>query len=391
LLAFDPSSMSNPAPTVRGAPKFVDAPLPPEVDRAHHEPDPLIGFVVAGRYRITKLLGRGGMGVVYEVEHVELGKVMAMKLLSGELAKRPEVARRFAQEALLASQLSDPHSVQVFDYGVSDGLAWLVMQRIAGRTLARVLRDEGPLGAERVARLVVGITSSLAEAHERGIVHRDIKPGNVMVTSGVAAGEQAIVLDFGLAKLKSAGPSDLSGRGMVVGTPSYMPPEQVRAEPLDGRADLYALGAVMYRALTGVAPFEGKTSADVCVRQVRELPIPPHVRAPHLGIPLALSWVVMRALEKRPEDRFQSAQEMRAAVLEALGWLEPDPALDAEDGGDNLTILLVRRDDTTRVELERYERRLSRARILGRALSALFATVALAAAFLLGMLVYRLG
>ncbi|RYE89049.1 MAG: serine/threonine protein kinase [Myxococcales bacterium] len=329
-------------------------------------------------------LGRGGMGVVYKVEHLRLGKLVAMKLLAGELSRRPEVARRFEREASLAARLSHPSTVQVFDYGVSDGLTWLVMELVPGRDLSQVLRREGPLPAERAVRLAAQVCSSLAEAHALGIVHRDIKPGNVMVGQAPGGGEVAKVLDFGLAKLRQ-GPegNNISGRDVLLGTPAYMAPEQIDGRQVDARTDVYALGAMLYRMLTGEPVFHGRFGLwETLARHLVEAPDPMRRRVPHLDIPARLDAVVLRALAKKPDQRFQSVLELREALREAVA----DAGDDDEPARPSVPMLLVPSGHATRDEVASYERRLRRQVSLSRALVAAVLLGTAAALAALGVL-----
>ncbi len=299
-------------------------------------PDPLIGRVVADRYRIVGHLGRGGMGVVYKVEHLRIGKLMAMTLLSGELSRNKEVVRRFKREALAASRLTSINTVQVWDFGHSDGLTYLVMELVAGEDLGRILKREGPMPFKRVAQIAVQVCNSMIEAHDRGIVHRDIKPENILLVhpGGKAPdpsqhksdGVQDLVkvLDFGLAKLhddERPHTNEVTTTGAIVGTPFYMSPEQIRGEPVDGRADLYALGAVMSRAITGVPPFTAATPMAVLTQHLTEELVPPHERAPELAIPREASDIIARAMAKDRDARFASAAELREALIQYLAGL----------------------------------------------------------------------
>jgi eukaryotic-like serine/threonine-protein kinase len=340
--------------------------------------DPLIGVVVAGRYRIVELLGRGGMGIVYKVEHTSIGKLLAMKLLTGELSRNSEVVRRFKQEALTASKLSSPNTVQVFDYGVSDGLTYLVMELVTGDDLGRVLKLTGALEVGLAGRLLVQIANSLAEAHHHGIVHRDIKPENVMLIRARDGSELAKVLDFGLAKLRESSElNELTSQGAIVGTPYFMSPEQIRGEAVDPRSDIYSLGALAYRALTGHYPFHGPSPMSVFAKHLTEDPVPPHEVAP--SVPVAVSEVVMRALAKEPSDRYQRVEDFQAAIVGALSEL-------GESGIDRLLDSgALRRLGTaearagvveplaiaTRDQVEAYERKLRRQRVGGTALGLL--------------------
>ena len=285
----------------------------------NNAPDPLIGLIVAERYRILDLLGRGGMGVVYRVEHVRIGKLLAMKLLAGELSRNPEAVRRFKHEAQTASKLSSPNTVQVFDFGAADGLTYLVMELVGGEDLGTVLRAELAIDPRRLCKIVLQIGNSLAEAHNHGIVHRDVKPENVMLVRGKEGQEVVKVFDFGLAKLRAAAEAPaMTTPGLIMGTPYFMAPEQIRGESVDARTDIYALGAVMYRALAGVYPFDGPSPIAVCAKHLTEEPPPLSRAAPQIAFPKGLADVVMKALEKDPEKRFQVVDDLQAAVAEVL-------------------------------------------------------------------------
>jgi serine/threonine-protein kinase len=352
--------------------------------------DPLIGVVVAERYRILEPLGRGGMGIVYKVEHTRIGKLLAMKLLTGELSRNPEVVRRFKHEALTSSKLSSPNTVQVFDFGVSDGLTYLVMELVAGEDLGRALRSLGPIPFGRLGRILVQVCSSLAEAHQKGIVHRDVKPENVMLLRARDGTDLAKVLDFGLAKLREGSDlNDVTSQGAIVGTPYFMAPEQVRGEAVDARTDIYAVGGLMYRALTGHYPFNGPTPMAVFTKHLTELPVPPSARAPEQGIPEGASRIVMKALAKSPGDRYQRIEDLQAALVDEIRALgeSVDTLLDsgavrklAKGSGHVVEAAVtgvaeVPVEIATRDEVEAYERKLRRNRYgaLGLAVAVLFA------------------
>jgi len=366
----------------RAAPRSAETPSVAGVD-------PLLGMIVADRYRIVEAIGRGGMGSVYKVQHTRIGKLLAMKLLSGEMARRPEVARRFKREALAVSKLQSPNTVQVFDFGVSDGLTYLVMELVDGETLGRVLRTGGPMPFLRLGRILVQVCDALAEAHQKGVVHRDIKPENIMLVtgpSGAASGDADVakVLDFGLAKLREApGLNDVTCQGTIMGTPNYMAPEQIRGEEVDCRTDVYSVGVLMYRLLTGCFPFSADSQVEVLAKHLYERPIPPAERAPGLAIPLGASRLVMRALRKDPRDRFQRAEDLRALLVEELRAADPARG-DRLSGPRALREARAGAALATRDEVDAYERGLRRTRY-GVAVAA--ATVALAAAGGLRLLV----
>ncbi|HEY6476552.1 MAG TPA: serine/threonine-protein kinase, partial [Polyangia bacterium] len=286
------------------------------------EADAWLGRVIDGRYRVVARLGAGGMGVVYRVEHLHLGKTAAMKVLAPEGAARPEMVRRFRNEAQAVSSLDHPNIVQTFDFGQADGALYLVMEYINGEDLSALIRREGPWTFARAARLFVQVCSGLVDAHEMGIVHRDLKPENLMVVRRRDGAEHVKVLDFGLAKLRERATDPaaaaLSSGGQVIGTPYYMAPEQVRGEPLDARADLYSVGATLYRVLTGVPPFDAPSPMSVLAKHLTDEVIPPRTRAPDRALPPEADRIVLRAMAKAPADRNSSALEMREDLERAL-------------------------------------------------------------------------
>jgi serine/threonine-protein kinase len=266
---------------------------------------------------------------------------------------------RFKREALMASRLSHPNTVQVFDFGDADGLAYLAMEYVKGENLGAMVDRLGPLGAERTARIVIQICSSLAEAHEKGIVHRDLKPENIMVVKTPGGDDLAKVLDFGLAKLRESSElSEVTLNGAIVGTPYYMAPEQIRGEAVGPPADVYALGALLYSCLTGTVVFDAQTPMGVLTRHLVEEPQPPSVRAPEAGLSKGFDRLVLSALAKDPSRRFPSVNALQQALVEELqGQSGVDVLLDR----DRLeTLVGAGGDAATRNEFERYERKLRR-------------------------------
>jgi len=298
-------------------------------------------------YRIDRRLGEGGMGVLYAAEDVRLGRRVAVKFLRDEAGRDPAALERFRREARAASALSNPHICTVHDVGLEDGRPFIVMELLEGTTLADRLR-EGPLPLRELLDLAVQLADALAAAHAKGIVHRDIKPGNVFLTdSGLLK-----VLDFGVAKfqgepsgqttsvkglqaalLEDGGRAPTSA-GLVIGTVRYMSPEQARGREIDARSDVFALGAVLYEMATGRAPFAGGSANEVIDAVVNHTPLPPsRLRS---DLPRELDAVVLRALEKHREDRYQSAAEALASLraLQAGGWdPEAQHAAPTRDGG----------------------------------------------------------
>jgi serine/threonine-protein kinase len=278
----------------------------------------MLGMVVADRYKLIAHLGDGGMGSVYKAEHIRMGKALAVKVLRGDFARDPAAVERFRSEARIVSRLSHPHTIAVFDFGEIEALGgfYLAMEYVPGHDLATILRQEGAFHESRVADIAQQILGSLAEAHEAGIVHRDMKPGNVMLMQTRPGEDFAKVLDFGIAKLRDEVAVAQTSAGSIVGTPSYLAPEQARGDPLDARADLYAVGCLLYELLAGQPPFAGRNPMAVVNAHLHEQPPPLAQAAP--GISHRVADIVHRALEKRPQDRFGSADEMRDAIL-ALG------------------------------------------------------------------------
>ncbi|MBK9515995.1 MAG: protein kinase [Anaeromyxobacter sp.] len=327
----------------------------------------LLGAVVADRYRLLSLLGEGGMGAVYKAEHIRMGKVLALKLLRGAFARDEGAVARFRSEAQIVSRLSHPHTIAVFDFGElpgGDGF-YLAMEYVPGRDLATVLHEQGALPEARVVALGQQVLGSLAEAHDAGVVHRDIKPANVMLLATRAGEDFVKVLDFGIAKLRDD-PAALSttSAGAIIGTPSYLSPEQARGEPLDGRADLYSVGALLYELVSGRPPFHGMSPLAMVSAHLRDPPRPLDQVAP--GVSEGLAAVIHRALEKRPADRFASADEMRAALTAvastAPGGRPPTPRPPTGGGAAATTggLALASREDFEAFEREVIRLRRSR-------------------------------
>jgi serine/threonine protein kinase len=353
------------------------APSQQSPSRASVMADPLVGRIVADRYRIVSLLGRGGMGVVYKVEHIHIGKLMAIKLLSGELARDPATVRRFRVEAKAVSKLNHPNTVQVFDFGESARLVYLVMEYLPGRDLGSVISSEGRIDALRAAKICAQVAASVAEAHQRGIIHRDIKPENVMLLEAASDKDIVKVLDFGIAKLRDVEEhAAATQNGHIVGTPYYMAPEQIKGEKIDHRVDIYALGAVLYKALAGVPPFQSNTPMGVLTMHLTVPLTPVRERSDRRDIPPELERVVGKALEKDPARRFQNMDELRDALLSCL---EAAGATDLPSRSQNTIGLRTRGGEAlaTRSDVDLYERRITINSRLYRALA--FLLIALAA------------
>jgi serine/threonine protein kinase len=281
------------------------------------EHDPLIGTTLADRYLIERCVGEGGMGRVYRARHCKLDRLFAIKVLYGDLAASAKMRSRFEREARTASQLDHSRLVSVIDFDITEGgLLYLAMSYVEGRELAAVIEDEAPLELGRIHRLLRQLCEGLGYAHDQGMVHRDFKGQNVLV-SGTGANEHVHILDFGLAFMRE-GPESvrLTTQGVVMGTPAYMSPEQAMNQPLDHRTDLFSLGVLLYELLAGTLPFRG-TPVEVARQNMAADPPPISRRVPGLVVDAALESIAFRLMEKLPQDRFQSAHEVIAA-LDAL-------------------------------------------------------------------------
>jgi len=279
---------------------------------------PRPGDIIADRYRVVAPIGRGAMGTVYRVEHTQISKVMAIKLLHRELQEQPENVARFHREAESASRLNHPNTVHVFDFGCTkSGSLYLVMEYVDGEDLSKVLEKEGAMPFGRVAYLCAQVAGSVSDAHAAGIVHRDLKPENIVVGEG-RDGETAKVLDFGLAKLFEGNVgTQVTSSGTIVGTPYYMSPEQIHGQELDGRSDVYAMGAIMYECVVGEPPFEAPNPVGVLSKHLSEQPLLPSSRSP-LSVPVEADEIIMRCLQKDPELRYQTAEELREDLVDYL-------------------------------------------------------------------------
>jgi eukaryotic-like serine/threonine-protein kinase len=272
-----------------------------------------------GRYRLKQRIGVGGMGEVWAAHHHALKRDVAVKILRPENSSDDTAVARFEREVRATSELNHPHTVRVFDYGVTDdGLWYYAMELLEGRDLLRVVQEDGPLDPSRATRLMLQAARALAEAHGRGITHRDLKPENLFLTAIGGEGDFIKVLDFGLAKVAGGeGNPNLTNAGWAVGTPRYVSPEVVFGHPADARSDVYALGAVLYFLLSGQTPFDYEEMRQTLMAHLREAPVPPSSK---LGRPLprAVEEVVMRCLEKDPARRYVDASELARALDAAL-------------------------------------------------------------------------
>ncbi len=272
-----------------------------------------------GRYRLMHRIGAGGMGEVWRAHHHALKRDVAVKILRPENSGDQTAVARFEREVRATTELNHPHTVRVFDYGATeDGLWYYAMELLEGRDLMRVVQEEGPLQPSRAVKLIWQASKALAEAHERGITHRDVKPENLFVTAVGGEGDFIKVLDFGLAKLaeRENNPA-LTNAGWAVGTPKYVSPEVVFGSPADARSDVYGLGAVLYFCLCAGSPFEYDDVRATLVAHMHETPRPPSTRV-RRPIPPAIEAVVMRCLAKNPLERYANAAELAFALEDAV-------------------------------------------------------------------------
>jgi eukaryotic-like serine/threonine-protein kinase len=274
------------------------------------------GSVIGNRYEILQLLGQGGMGAVYKARDRELERDVALKLIRSDLARNPEILLRFKQELILARQVTHRNVIRIFDLGQADGFKFITMEYLEGRDLRVVLRERGKLPAEEAAKIILQICRALEAAHLEGVIHRDLKPQNIMLD----ANGRAYVMDFGIAR--SAHLPGMTQTGALVGTPEYMSPEQAKGEKLDERSDLFSLGAILYELLTGQSPYHSDTPLATLWKRIQEKAKPANEVDP--AIPKPLSDVVAKALEIEPENRFQNAAEF-AQHLES--WLGITPSM----------------------------------------------------------------
>ena len=289
--------------------------------------DPLLGQTLAGKYRIDRLIKRGGMGAVYEGKHVLIDKTVAVKVLRPSLALDDDVVRRFSREAKAASRISHPHAVSVTDFGESEnGVVFLVMEYLDGRTLKEVIKSEGPIALNRVVEILRLVAGALDAAHEQGVVHRDLKSDNIMLSKH-NGGEWAKVLDFGIAKIQQTDPrdADITAANLVIGTPQYMSPEQCsQSGAIDSRSDIYSLGIILYEMLSAELPFTGDSPTVIMMKQVQDPP--PSIRTIRPDVPETVARIILKALAKQPADRFQTAGELSEALNQAAtGLAQPEP------------------------------------------------------------------
>jgi tRNA A-37 threonylcarbamoyl transferase component Bud32 len=293
-----------------------------------------LGRALGRHYRVVRLIGRGGFAEVYEVVDSDLQRRLAVKVLRSDLPWTAATISRFKQEARAIARLNHPNTVPIHFVGENDGLVYYAMPYLEGRTVAELLRTEGALTTDRALRIVEPVLEALQHAHDHGLVHRDVKPGNILIESGTG---RPLLVDFGIVKYLD-GPAHLTDAGYIVGTPLYMSPEQaLGSQSVDARSDLYGIGAVLFQLLTGAPPFEGTDSQEIVGRHISE-PVP-LANLSRDGIPPWISGIVLRCMAKHPDDRFPTARALLEAIRAARAGAFAAAAIDP-------VTLLPRADET---------------------------------------------
>jgi serine/threonine protein kinase len=282
----------------------------------------LVGSVVADRYHVIEKLGEGGMGQVYLVEHVKMGRKSALKVMRPSLVKDVDAITRFNREAANASRISHPNVAAVYDFGETpDGLIYLAMELVDGRPLSALLAERHCLTPARAAEIVRQTADALAAAHDLGIVHRDLKPDNIMLARGRDGGDLVKVVDFGIAKVADSSAQSeaqkVTKTGSIIGTPEYMSPEQLAGDPLDARSDVYALGLVAFAMLTGTLPFPSDSAQESLIMRLTERPRTLAVALPGVAWPTDMQTALDSALERDASRRYQSATDFARALVQA--------------------------------------------------------------------------
>jgi len=306
------------------------------VRRPGERADPFVGRVIKGRYRVERQLGRGGMGTVYLAEQLSVGRKVALKVLRGDFARDDGFVARFQQEAKLVAGLNErrnPRVTLVHDFDqTEDGTLFIVMEWLEGRVLSEVIQRDRPLDLGRAVRLAIQIAEGLEAAHRANVVHRDVKPQNIMV---LEAGDDIKLMDFGIARLRDSGTS-VTRAGTMMGTPDYMAPEQIEGQAITEKTDLYSFGVVLYEMLTGTAPFRASTQAAVLTKQLQEQPVPPCRLRPE--IPRELEAIVLKALEKDPANRERDMAAIVRALREISRRLGEGPVAAPPGGAQTIVV-----------------------------------------------------
>ncbi|MBZ0233615.1 MAG: serine/threonine protein kinase, partial [Deltaproteobacteria bacterium] len=280
-----------------------------------------------GAYRLLELIGKGGMGFVYRAEHARLGREVALKVLRADYAKRRDAVSRFFQEARTVNRIRHRNIVDVTDFiELDDGTTYIIMELLRGRSLGAWARSGSPsVDLPRALALLIQICDGLAAAHAVGVIHRDLKPDNIIIVGTADGAEQVKLLDFGVAKLINRDDEDIgleTAAGSVIGTPAYMSPEQAGGLVVDHRADIYSLGAIMYELFCGQPLFRGRSFGEYVRKHLNELPVPPRQTLGGANLDGRIEQLLLRCLEKQAERRYQTAEELRDELLHLLAGIE---------------------------------------------------------------------
>ncbi len=312
----------------------------------------LVGSIVDGKFRITKKLGEGGMGAVYLGEHVKMGRMSAIKVMSKSMANDPDAIARFNREASNASRIAHNNVCGIYDFGeTDDGIIYLAMEFIEGEVLTDLIEREGALAPKRAPNLLKQTADALEAAHELGIVHRDLKPDNIMIARSRDGTDLVKVVDFGIAK--AVGGDDegqhVTKTGLVVGTPEYMSPEQLSGDKVDGRSDIYSLALVFFRMLTGTLPFQADTAQEIMIKRLTDEPMKLAEALPSGAFPAGLQQTMDKALQRMPGNRYQHAAQFGSDAVRAAGDMaDVAPSVDT----DGATQLLDSSEITSQAEAE---------------------------------------